>query len=68
MQSQISKQEKKIEKLEAEIKAIDAKLMNPESYNEVVSDKDTFSKYEKLKTQLEEEMKKWEELQKQISL
>jgi len=68
VQSQISKQEKKIEKLEAEIKAIDAKLMNPESYNEVVSDKDTFSKYEKLKTQLEEEMKKWEELQKQISL
>jgi len=68
VQSQISKQEKKIEKLEAEIKAIDTKLMNPESYNEVVSDKDTFSKYEKLKTQLEEEMKKWEELQKQISL
>ncbi|HET7819448.1 MAG TPA: ATP-binding cassette domain-containing protein [Bacteroidia bacterium] len=68
VQSQISKQEKKIEKLEAEIKSIDAKLMNPESYNEVVSDKDTFSKYEKLKIQLEEEMKKWEELQKQISL
>ena len=68
VQSQISKQEKKIEKLEAEIKAIDTKLMNPESYNEVVSDKDTFSKYEKLKTQLEEEIKKWEELQKQISL
>ena len=68
VQSQISKQEKKIEKLEAEIKAIDTKLMNPESYNEVVSDKDTFSKYEKLKIQLEEEMRKWEELQKQISL
>ena len=63
VQNQISKQEKKIEKLETEIKAIDDKLANPDTYNEVVSNKDTFSNYEKLKKQLEEELKKWEELQ-----
>ncbi len=63
VQQQISKQEKKIEKLEAEIKAIDNKLANPDTYNEIVNNKDTFSNYEKLKKQLEEELKKWEDLQ-----
>ncbi|HEY4799016.1 MAG TPA: ABC-F family ATP-binding cassette domain-containing protein [Bacteroidia bacterium] len=67
IQSQISKQEKKIEKLEAEIKAIDEKLLNPDTYNEVVNNKDTFSNYEKLKKQLETEMKMWEELQEKLS-
>jgi ATP-binding cassette subfamily F protein 3 len=63
LQNQISKQEKKIEKLESEIKVIDEKLMNPETYNEIMKNKDTFANYEKLKKQLEEEMKKWEALQ-----
>ncbi len=67
LQQQISKQEKKIEKLESEIKAIDEKLLNPETYNEIVSNKETFANYEKLKKQLETEMKKWEELQTKIS-
>ena len=62
-QQQIARTEKQIEKLEAEIKTIDEKLSNPELYQQTVSDKDFFSKYEKLKSQLEEEMKKWEELQ-----
>ncbi len=62
MQNLISKQEKKIAKLEAEIKIVDDKLANPDTYNEIVNNKDTFSNYEKLKQQLEEEMKKWEEL------
>ncbi|MBI3500664.1 MAG: ABC-F family ATP-binding cassette domain-containing protein [Bacteroidetes bacterium] len=66
-QAQISKQEKKIEKLEAEIKMIDEKLMHPDTYSEIVNDKNTFSNYEKLKKQLEAEMKKWEELQSKIA-
>ena len=62
-QHQIARTEKQIEKLEAEIKAIDEKLSNPEHYQQTVSDKDFFANYENLKKQLEEEMKKWEELQ-----
>ena len=67
LQSQVSKQEKKIERLESEIKAIDEKLANPDTYNEIVNNKDTFSNYEKLKKQLEEEMKKWEQLQAKLA-
>ena len=67
LQHQVSKAEKQIEKLESEIKAIDAKLADPDQYQQTVSEKDFFSKYEKLKKQLEEEMKKWEELQQKIS-
>ncbi len=67
IQSQISKQEKKIEKIESEIKIMDEKLANPTTYNEVVSDQETFANYGKLKKQLEEEIKKWEELQKKLS-
>lgn len=63
IQNQVSKQEKKIEKLEGEIKAIDEKLMNPETYSEVMNNKDIYTNYEKLKKQLEIEMRKWEELQ-----
>ena len=61
-QNQIAKSENQIEKLETAIKTIDEKLMHPEQYQEAVNDKDFFSNYEKLKKQLEEEMKKWEEL------
>lgn len=66
LQNQVSKQEKKIEKLEAEIKAFDEKLANPDTYNEVINNKEAFSNYEKIKKQLEEEMKKWEDLQKKL--
>jgi len=66
-QNQISKSEKQIEKLEAEIKALDEKLSHPEQYQLATNDKDFFPRYEKLKKQLEEEMKKWEELQQKIS-
>ena len=68
LQQQISKQEKKIEKLESEIKIIDEKLMHPDQYLEVVNDKEIFSKYENLKKQMEEEMKKWEALQEKFSV
>lgn len=67
LQSKISKAEKQIQKLESQIKTIDEKLANPDTYNEVVNNKDTFSNYEKLKKQLEEEMKVWEELQQKLA-
>ena len=67
LQIKVSKSEKQIEKLETEIKTIDEKLSNPEHYQQTVSDKDFFSNYEKLKKQLEEEMKKWEELQGKLT-
>jgi ATP-binding cassette subfamily F protein 3 len=62
-QQQISKSEKQIEKLEAQIKELDAKLADPDQYQTATADKEFFPKYEKLKKQLEEEMKKWEDLQ-----
>jgi hypothetical protein len=48
--------------LETELKALDAKLADPAQYEVATADKEFFPKYEKLKKQLEEEMKKWEEL------
>ncbi|MEK6616418.1 MAG: ABC transporter C-terminal domain-containing protein, partial [Bacteroidota bacterium] len=68
IQNQITRHERRIEKLETEIKAIDEKLMHPEVYSEIVNNKETFATYEKLKKQLEEEMKKWEELQGELAL
>lgn len=65
LQRKISKSEKQIEKLESRIKTIDAKLADPDQYQATINEKDFFSNYEKLKKQLEEEMKKWEELSQQ---
>ncbi|MFI5163697.1 MAG: ABC-F family ATP-binding cassette domain-containing protein [Bacteroidia bacterium] len=67
-QNQISKAERLIEKLEAQIKDLDAQLADPDQYQEATADKEFFPKYEKLKKQLEEEMKKWEELQGKLAL
>ena len=63
----IQKSEKEIERLEAEIKTFDEKLLDPEKYQSIVNDKDAFSVYEQMKKRLESEMKKWEELQSQAS-
>ena len=61
--SQITKSEKEIERLEAEIKLFDDKLADPIQYQEVVNDKAAFAKYEALKKTLEAEMQNWEALQ-----
>ena len=42
--------------------------MNPSQYEEVVSDKTLFLKYEEMKKLLEIEMKNWEDLQKKLTL
>jgi ATP-binding cassette subfamily F protein 3 len=63
LQNQVSKSEQEIARLEMEIKKVDDKLLDPEQYNVVVSDKEMFSRYETMKKQLEAEMAKWEDLQ-----
>jgi ATP-binding cassette subfamily F protein 3 len=63
IQNLITKSEQEIARLEAEIKKVDDKLLDPEQYTVVVSDTALFSGYEKMKKLLEAEMLKWEELQ-----
>jgi ATP-binding cassette subfamily F protein 3 len=64
--SQITKSEKEIERLEAEIKLVDDKLSDSSQYQAVVNDKEAFAKYEALKKQLETEMQNWEALQAKL--
>ena len=67
IRSQIKKVESEIERLEAEIKKCDDKLSNTETYNQLVNDKAFFDNYNKLKTSLEAEMQKWEELSAKLA-
>jgi ATP-binding cassette subfamily F protein 3 len=66
IKNQITKSEKEIERLEAEIKAFDAKLADPNQYQTMMNDKGAFAAYEAMKKQLEAEMKTWESLQGQL--
>lgn len=67
LRSQLKKVESEIERLEAEIKKCDDKLSNTETYNQLVNDKSFFDNYNKLKSSLETEMQKWEELSGKLS-
>ena len=67
LKNQIVKSEKEIEGLEQEIKTLDEKLANPDYYNEALKDKSIFDRYNKLKSNLDIEMKKWEDLCQQLS-
>jgi ATP-binding cassette subfamily F protein 3 len=62
LKNSVNKSEREIERLEKEIKEFDDKLADPAQYQQVMNDKAVFAKYEALKTQLETEMKNWEEL------
>ncbi len=66
IKSQISKSEREIERLEADIKAFDDKLADPTQYQTLMNDKTAFAAYEQLKKQLEAEMKNWEDLQSKL--
>jgi len=66
LQNQLQKSEKEIERLEAEIKTFDEKLLDPAQYQTIVNDKAAFARYEDFKKLLGAEMKKWEELQGKI--
>jgi ATP-binding cassette subfamily F protein 3 len=66
IKSLITKTEKEIERLEAEIKIFDAKLADPDQYQTLMNDKVNFANYEQLKKMLELEMNNWEALQAQL--
>ncbi|MFI5150285.1 MAG: ABC-F family ATP-binding cassette domain-containing protein [Bacteroidia bacterium] len=68
MQSLVTKSEAEIARLEAEIKRVDDQLLDPVEYAKVVNDKTLFAKYESTKILLEEEMKKWEDLQEKLEV
>jgi len=66
IKTQIEKSEEIISQLEKEVSLTDEMLINPETYKTVLADKEFYAKYEKLKHQLENEMKNWEALQQQL--
>ncbi|MCX6245572.1 MAG: ABC-F family ATP-binding cassette domain-containing protein [Bacteroidetes bacterium] len=63
IQSQISKSENEIGRLEAEIKTTEGMLIQPEKFKDKVLGPQLYKEYERLKELLEKEMKRWEELQ-----
>jgi ATP-binding cassette subfamily F protein 3 len=60
--NQIKQSESDIEKLENEIREMDEKLLNPDTYKEVLNSKDLYASYEVLKKQLSTALAKWEKL------
>lgn len=67
LSSQIKKSEQEIERLELEIKSLDAKLAVPATYDELSKDPHFFNSYNKLKKELEVEMAKWENLSSKLA-
>lgn len=67
LSSQIKKSEQEIERLELEIKNLDAKLAVPATYDELSKDPHFFNSYNKLKKELEVEMAKWEDLSSKLA-
>lgn len=66
LKSQLNTVEKKISELEKKIADYDALLNDPNRYNELINDKAKYAQYEKLKVDLDAEMKRWEEIQGQL--
>ena len=66
LSSQIKKSEQEIERLELEIKNLDAKLAVPATYYELSKDPNFFNSYNTLKKTLEIEMQKWEDLSAKV--
>lgn len=62
IRSQIKKVEENIASLEVKIKECDTKLSDASQYDKLVNDKTFFENYNQLKSNLEKEMEKWEEL------
>lgn len=67
LKTDITKAEKEIARLEAEIKIIDDKLSDSSQYQSIINDKEMYAKYELMKKQLDTEMAKWENLQEKLS-
>ena len=66
MSNQISKIERRIEVLEGFIKKCDQDLQNPTKVDNLMSDSEFFSKYEKSKDELDEQMSEWESWQSKM--
>jgi ATP-binding cassette subfamily F protein 3 len=66
IRSQIKKSEENIASLELKIKDCDAKLSDASQYDKLVNDKTFFENYNQLKSNLEKEMTKWEELSSKL--
>lgn len=66
IRSQLKKVESEIERLESEIKGCDQKLSDPATQNQVVNDKNFMQNYNSLKSKLEIELQKWEELSSKL--
>ncbi len=60
LNNNISSCEKRIDVLENDIAKMDELLIDPDKHKEVLSDPEVFKKYNKLKTELEKELEKWE--------
>jgi len=58
----INKSEENITKLETQIAEMDAKLQHPDTYKQYMNDTKFYEEYNKLKSDLETEMQKWEQL------
>jgi ATP-binding cassette subfamily F protein 3 len=66
LKAQLDKSEKRIAELEAEIKTIDNKLQDAAQYDKLTADKNFFANYDKLKKDLDQEMKNWEAISEQL--
>ncbi len=66
--TQISRNESNIEAIEKEIEAMDQKLASPEAYQEEINSGELYKKYDALKTKLNLEMKRWEELHYELEI
>lgn len=62
----IKKSEDHIEFLENEIKQRDELLLNPETYKDFMASREKYMEYEKMKKDLEAEMKNWEKLSEEL--
>ena len=66
LQTRIQQSETVIEKLENDIKETEEILIQPEKFKDKVLGGKVYNEYNRLKILLENEMKKWEELQQEL--
>jgi len=66
IRSQIKKSEEIISKLEEKIKVLDEQLADSAQYQKLMNDKTFFSNYNQLKSDLDAEMEKWEQLSEKL--
>lgn len=67
IRSQIKKVEENIANLEVKIKECDTKLSDASQYDKLVNDKTFFENYNQLKSNLEKEMERWEDLSSKLT-